>query len=98
MTITVRATYEGGMLRPAQPLQLAEGESVDLTIAPVPSAPISDEEFLRRIAATKTYSEMLKVMDLLPPDDGSYDIIKALDENRRWSGERPILPREGDPA
>ena len=33
MTITVQAVYTGGVLRPAQPLALAEGESVEVTIA-----------------------------------------------------------------
>jgi hypothetical protein len=42
----------------------------------------------------KTYHEWLEVTKLLPPDDGGYDIVKALDENRRWSGERPLLPNE----
>ena len=97
MTMTVRAVYEGGVLRPAQPLELKEGESVDVTIVPTPPAPqISEEELLRRIEGAKTYSEWLKVTELFPEDDGNYDIIKALDENRRWSGDRPILAREGD--
>ncbi len=32
MKITIRATYEGGILRPIRPLSLAEGESVELTL------------------------------------------------------------------
>ena len=39
----------------------------------------------------------MELMDKVPVVDDAYDIIKALDDNRRWSGERPILPREGDP-
>jgi predicted DNA-binding antitoxin AbrB/MazE fold protein len=98
MTMTVRAVYEGGVLRPAQPLQLKEGEAVDVTIESVPAAPqLSDEELIRRIGACQSYSEWKDLMDQQPLDDGSYDIITALDENRRWSGERPLIPREGDP-
>jgi predicted DNA-binding antitoxin AbrB/MazE fold protein len=34
MTITVEATYEKGLLKPKQPLDLAEGAAVVLTIHP----------------------------------------------------------------
>jgi predicted DNA-binding antitoxin AbrB/MazE fold protein len=33
MTITFRAVYENGVLRPVEPLVLPEGEAVDVTIA-----------------------------------------------------------------
>jgi predicted DNA-binding antitoxin AbrB/MazE fold protein len=94
MTMTVRAVYVGGMLRPVQPLALTEGETVELTVTPSPSVPVLEEEIIRRIQACKTYREWLEVTKLLPADDGGYDIVKALDENRRWSGERPIPPDE----
>ena len=35
MDITVEATYENGVLKPRQPLTLAEGTEVHLTITPV---------------------------------------------------------------
>ena len=35
MTLTVEATYENGILRPKQPLALAEGADVRLIIHPV---------------------------------------------------------------
>jgi predicted DNA-binding antitoxin AbrB/MazE fold protein len=35
MTITVEATYENGVLKPKQPLALAEGTEVRLTLCPV---------------------------------------------------------------
>jgi predicted DNA-binding antitoxin AbrB/MazE fold protein len=92
MAMTIRAVYVGGMLQPVQPLELAEGETVELTVTPIPSVPVPEEEIIRRIQASKTYGEWLEVTKLLPADDGGYDIVKALDENRRWSGERPLLP------
>jgi predicted DNA-binding antitoxin AbrB/MazE fold protein len=98
MTITIRV-YTGGVLRPVQPLALAEGETVEVTVAPAATAPaltpVSEDDIIRRIQASKTYHEWLEFTKLLPPDDGGYDIVKALDENRRWSGERPLLPDEG---
>lgn len=92
MTMTIQAVYAGGVLRPVQPLALEEGQTVEVTVAPattVPATkPISEEEIIRRIQACKTYQEWLEVTKLLPSDDGGYDIVKALDANRRWSGER----------
>ena len=38
MTITVRAIYEHGVLRPVEPLALPEGEAVDVTIATTQAA------------------------------------------------------------
>jgi predicted DNA-binding antitoxin AbrB/MazE fold protein len=98
MSITIQAVYEGGVLRPVQPLPLAEGQTVEVTVAPSGSHPLpqlSEEELIRRIKACKTVQELVEVTKLLPPDDGEYDILKALDENRRWSGERPLFPDEG---
>jgi predicted DNA-binding antitoxin AbrB/MazE fold protein len=97
--MTVRAVYTGGVLRPVQPLPLAEGETVEVSIVPAAAtstaAPASEEEISRRIQGCKTYQEWLELTKSLPADDGGYDIVKALDENRRWSGERPLLPDEG---
>lgn len=94
--MTIRAVYTGGVLRPVQPLALKEGETVDVTVAPAATVsatrPLSDEEIIRRIQACKSYQEWLEVTKLLPPDDGGYDIVNALDENRQWSGEPSLLP------
>ena len=95
---TIRAVYTGGVLHPCQPLALAEGETVDVFVAPATALPqptSEDEEIICRIQACKTYREWLEVTKLLPSDDGGYDIIKALEENRRWSGEIPLTPDEG---
>jgi predicted DNA-binding antitoxin AbrB/MazE fold protein len=99
VTIKIQAVYADGVLRPIQPLALEEGQTFEVTVntaSPVPAAkPISEEEIIRRIQACKTYQEWLEVTKLLPSDDGGYDVVKALDANRRWSGERPLLPDEG---
>ncbi len=99
MTLTIQAVYEGGILRPTRPLALPEGQTVDVTIVPASSgsspAPVSDDEMVRRIQACQTYQEWLEVTKSLPTDDAGFDIVQALDENRRWSGKRPLLP-DGD--
>ena len=51
---TIRAIYEGGVLRLAQPLGLDEGETVDVTVARrKPDAqPLNEDEIARQRAAT----------------------------------------------
>ncbi len=97
MTITVRATYESGVLRPARPLALDEGETVDVTIAkaePAPRSP-SEEEAARRLQDAATLADWVEATKRLPPDDGGYDIVRALNENRLWSGDSPLIPGGG---
>lgn len=98
MPMTVRAVYTRGVLRPIHPLALDEAETVEVTIAPASPTPTTalEAEIIRRNQACKTYREWLEVTKSLPPDDGGFDIIKALDENRRWSGEhRELILRCG---
>ena len=88
---TVLAVYEGGVLRPAHPLPFADGETVEVTVAKpqLPGPPLSEEEISRRLETAKTIEEWIAATKLLPADDDGYDILKALDENRIWSGELP---------
>jgi predicted DNA-binding antitoxin AbrB/MazE fold protein len=51
MTDTVTAVYEKGVLRPAAPLPLADGETVRLLILPAESPHPSAAERLAAIAA-----------------------------------------------
>ena len=87
----VQAVYENGVLRPKEPLELAEGETVELTVerSTRKVEPMSDEEYARRMKSVKSIQEWVELTKLLPTDDGDYDILKALDENRRRSGEIP---------
>ena len=59
MSITIRAAYEGGILRPVQPLALDEGETVDVTIAKAKPAPLParEAEIGRRLQAAATIAE-----------------------------------------
>jgi predicted DNA-binding antitoxin AbrB/MazE fold protein len=97
MTQTVTATYTGGVLRPATPLPLTEGQTVQITVTtPAPPA-VAEEEALRRIRQAKTLEEMFAAMNesaALEPDDG-YDLSEALNENRRLAGDvRPLFRPE----
>ena len=55
----------------------------------------SDSPQLPRAALDRAFAVLVTCDAVLgPADDGGYDIVKALDENRRWSGERPLIPDE----
>lgn len=90
MSMTIQAVYTNGVLRPVVPLSLAEGDTVEITIAKPASEPEtpSEPELIRRIEACKSYDEWLQLTRQLSGDDGDYDVGKSLEENRRWSGER----------
>ncbi|MDB5313316.1 MAG: hypothetical protein JWO38_7518 [Gemmataceae bacterium] len=96
---TVLAVYENGVLRPTEPLDLAEGQEVQLTVyprpplqAPRPPTP-EEQEYISRLKTAKTLQEMFAVMESAPPLPGDgYDLYKALNDNRRATGERLLFP------
>ena len=96
--ISVSAIYEKGVLRPSEPLKLSEGQTVQLSIYPqLPLTPLrpptsEEEEFARRLQAAKTPAEMSAVFDSAPPEPAGYDLCRALDENRKQTGERLLYP------
>ena len=51
MTISIAAIYENGVLRPRQPLELAEGTEVRLTISASPADPAPAAEIERAVRA-----------------------------------------------
>jgi predicted DNA-binding antitoxin AbrB/MazE fold protein len=96
MTMTVRAVYEGGVLRPIEPLALPEGETVDVIIAQLKSTgprlrepTLAAEDYRRRINTAKSLKEMYAVMATSPssPED-EFDIVKEINESRRLTGFR----------
>ena len=103
MTITVRAVYENGVLRPVEPLALAEGETVAVTItAAGPShsvmrAPsLEEESYSRRLRAAGSLDEMFAVMANAPRMPEGYDLNAALNANRKAAGERLVFPELDD--
>ena len=101
-TTTVRATYENGVLRPAEPLPLADGEAVELTVTRSPNPPpgLTAEEAFRRIREAKTWEEMDAATDAAapfdPPQPPGYDILEDLNDERIRSGREQLFP-VGDP-
>ena len=99
MTMTVRAVYQGGVLRPVQPLALDEGETVEVTIAKArparpalrPATP-EEEDYIRRLEAAQSVEEMIAIMATAPPTPADYDLCQALNANRKATGERLLFP------
>ena len=90
---TVLALYEGGVLRPVEPLPLNEGETVAITVVRSPSLapPTSAGESERRLREAVTLRDWVEAANALPPTDDGYDLLKAVNENRH-SSERSLLP------
>lgn len=72
MTITVEATYENGVLKPAAPLPWKDGEKVRLTISDLIG---SDEITPRAAAPLRDHSAFLN--SYTPEDEGLYDAYPA---------------------
>lgn len=106
MSITVQAVYEGGVLRPAQPLPLAEGQSVQVTVSCPESSGAAlrpptpeEEDYARRLKAARSLEEAFAVMATAPPLPEGYDLARALNANRKATGERLLFPEdESGPA
>lgn len=103
MTMTVRAVYEGGVLRPVQLLPLAEGETVEVTVARTEPAeqvirhPTQAEEaYARRVRAARSLDELHEVLATAPPLPDGYDMIQALNANRQTTGERLLFAEDAD--
>ena len=97
VNMVIQAVYEGGVLRPLEPLGLSEGAIVHLTIVkPTTTAQPASDEIARELKSATTIAQWVEATKLLPPDDGGYDIIRAMNENRLWAGEEPLIPHEGD--
>lgn len=75
MTKTITAIYEGGILRPVEPLPLAEGECVDVTIDST-----TVEERRRRL------NQALDEIAALPPE-GPQDGFSGADHDKVLYGE-----------
>jgi predicted DNA-binding antitoxin AbrB/MazE fold protein len=89
MYTLARAVYENGVLRLDRPLPFAEGAEIDVLVSP---APVEDEVAMR-IRSAKSLEELFAIADSLPPDgEDEYDIVAALEENRRWSAGWPVDP------
>ena len=102
MTITVRATYENGVLRPAEPLPLTNWEVVEVTVTRPPNPPpgLTHTEALCRIREAKTWKEMEAASEVAaafdPPLPPGYDILEAMNQTRIDEGREQLFP-VGDP-
>src|SRR5687768_10979151 len=83
----VTARFQDGVFVPTMPLDLVEGTDVDLAIVARPAAPAPDNEevLLKRVSDAKTVREWREAVEALPPTSDGFDIVRELDENRRFS-------------
>ncbi len=87
MTLTVRAVYQGGVLRPVQPLPLDEGETVEITVAkPVTQASLAQWE--QDIRAADSFQEWMALANACPAPAPGFDVVQAINETRRLTGFR----------
>ena len=95
--MSVMAVFENGVFRPREPLNLSEGQSVQLSVYPqIPLVPLrsrtpEEEDYDRRLMACKTLKEAFAVMDEVPPSE-EFDVVKAMNESRRLTGFREPDP------
>ena len=76
MTITIEATYEDGVLRPARPLPLAEHEKVRVTVEQqLPIADNAGAGLATKQANSCGHSAFLN--SYAPEDEGLYDDCAA---------------------
>lgn len=87
MTMTVRAVYQGGVLRPVQPLALDEGETVEITVAKSTTQPAL-AQWEQAIRAANSIQEWMALANACPVPAPDFDVVKAINETRRLSGFR----------
>jgi predicted DNA-binding antitoxin AbrB/MazE fold protein len=94
MTLNTTAVYENGLLRPTRPLPLREGETVAITLnrATPADSQDADDEAVRRIQGARDLQEWIDAANKSTEEEDGYDLLRALDENRK--GERPLFPPE----
>ena len=101
MTWTTTAVYENGLLRPTTPLPLAEGETVEMTLTPVKTVRPrpAEDEIVGQVKEAKVLAELFAIANAAPEDDDGYDLLRALEANRKFSGDyRSLLPPEHEGA
>jgi hypothetical protein len=99
--ISVLAIYENGVLRPTEPLELTEGETVELTVArPQPPAPqLTAVDWDGQLRAAKSIQEWVALANACPNPGPDIDLVETINESRRLTGFRlpDPVPNGGGP-
>jgi predicted DNA-binding antitoxin AbrB/MazE fold protein len=85
--INVSAVFENGLLKPTEPLELTEGEMVELTVGR-PNAPTPITEWERKLQAAKSIQEWVALANACPDPGPNVDIVEVINETRRLTGFR----------
>lgn len=96
--IHVTAVYENGVLRPTRPLELREGQTVEVTVTDPTPPPKTVEEWKERMRAAKSLREWADLAGACPePDpDPDFDVVRAINETRKLTGFRVVDPAYRD--
>lgn len=70
MTLHTTAIYEGGVLRPLEPLSLAENQIVSVEISTSPPAESDEECATRQRQGLMAFIKFVEANPLPAPDDG----------------------------
>ena len=71
MSHTIHAIFDAGVFRPLEPVELAEGTQVEVTVpAAAPPAELSPEELVRQQAAIAKFLAKMEALPNEGPDDG----------------------------
>lgn len=84
---TVRAIYENGVLRPETPLELNNGQNVEVRVVE-DQPPKTFEEWERRKRAAQSFEEWAALAHSFPDPGPEFDVMKAINETRRLTGFR----------
>lgn len=68
MTITIDATYEGGVLKPAQPLPLSEHAQVRVTVEPQAAVALPVLKFGEEPSGPSLAEELIALANALPDE------------------------------
>jgi hypothetical protein len=86
----------GKAAEPPRMQATSEGESLEIPKIATPVERLTDEEAARRIESAKSLEEAFEILRAAPPWSDDYDILKALEDNRRWSAGFPTLPEASE--
>jgi predicted DNA-binding antitoxin AbrB/MazE fold protein len=83
MVRMVKAVFENGKFRPLDPTPFVHGE--ELVMAVVSKAE-QDDPYLEKLRSAATLEEMFEIANTIPNDpEDTYDLVEALNENRKGS-------------
>jgi predicted DNA-binding antitoxin AbrB/MazE fold protein len=86
--IIVSAVYENGVLRPTAPIDLKEGETVELAVTRGAGPKRDANDWAAGLRSANSIQEWVELANACPEPDPDFDIAAAINESRRLTGFR----------